>query len=205
MTKKKLIQMILSLPILMLLMVGCEINQTKSSSGSGSGSTSQDQPTHGQATINLMERNVFSGANLDPAFMTWLENYCKAGPTHLIMADLELVPDQMSRAGFVGSWAAQLYALATTYAGMFNGPPDDADAAHFWEIQDQIYAWWDRYVQAVVGVMQRAPQTTATIIINDGRDRVGMRLGPATKDHMGSVANRVEIGATVPEELYKRR
>ncbi|MFH0787048.1 MAG: hypothetical protein V2B13_05455 [Pseudomonadota bacterium] len=211
MTKKKLNLLGPFLLLSTLFTIGCgifETNQsTKSGSGSGSSSTvtSQEATPHGQITVNLMEKVPFNGKALDSTFWNNMEAYCKAGPTHLIIGDLELVPNQMSRAGFVGSWAAQLYALATTYAGMFSGPPDDADAAHFWSIQDEIYDWWDRYVQAIIRVMERAPQTTATIITNDGRDRVGFRLGPATYRRMGSVAGRVNIGTTVDESQYKNR
>jgi hypothetical protein len=199
MTKKKLIQLSLSLFSLLLLMVvfGCEVNQTKSNGGSGSnsGTTPPEQPAHGQVTINLMEQNLFTGTNLNSTYWSNLEAYCKAGPTLLIIADLNLVPGQMTRSGFRGRVAAQLYGLATSYAGLDWYPREgDDDAYLVWEARDEIVAWWSRYVQAVLQVMQKAPQTTAIIIVNDGEDMLGFRLGPATYDNLSSVANRLGMG-----------
>ncbi len=198
MTKRKLRQMSLSLPILMLLLFifGCEINQTKSSSGSSSGSesTSQNQPAHGQDTINLMEKDVFSGEKLNTSYWTQLEGYCKAGPTKLIIADMPLIPDQMSRSGFNGRWGVQMYALASTYAGVDWKPGEVGDLQWFYENKDQLYAWYDRYIMAVLNIMQKAPQTTALIVINDEPDRLGARLGYAIQRNLSSVGNRVELG-----------
>ena len=199
----------------MLFLSGCEYweNLTNSGSGSssgsssnasssaGSGSTPKSEPAHGPATVNLMERSPFNGQGLDPAFWSNLESYCKAGPTHLILTDLEQVPHQMTRAGFPGFWKAQLYALATTYAGM-NWSPSKPELQNLYQQQREINAWWSRYVGAVVQLMQKVPQTTATIIINDGPDRVGFRLGPAMQRDMGSVGGRVQLGSTVHESQY---
>jgi hypothetical protein len=205
MIKKGIKRLVFLLPFLVLFMISCEINQTKSSSGSNanSGPAPQEQPAHGQATVNLMEKSLFSGTNLDSTYWTNLENYCKAGPTLLIIADLNLVPGQMSRSGFQGRPGAQLYGLATSYSGWGWTPANgDDDAYLVWERQDEIVAWWSRYVRAVVQVMQKAPQTTAVIIINDGPDMMGFRLGPATYQEMGVVASRVQMGDTYQ---YKTR
>ncbi len=105
-----------------------------------------------------------------------MEAYCKAGPTQLVLADLHQVPDQMTRAGFHGEWKAQCYALATTYAGR-NWTPV-AETEGLWHQRGELNAWWSRYVGAVVQLMQKAPQTTAVIITNDGSDRVGFQAGP---------------------------
>ena len=108
MTKKKLSWLLLPLFLLMLPATGCQYwdNLTNSGSGSssGSGSTTQaEEPTHGPATVNLMERTPFNGQGLDSAFWSKMEGYCKAGPTQLILADLEAVPNQMTRADSPGS------------------------------------------------------------------------------------------------------
>jgi hypothetical protein len=202
MSKKTLRLLKLSLPLLLLLLLlaGCQSSETKSSggagsgAGSGSGGTSGDQPAHGQATINLMEQNVFSGDNLNTAYWAQLEGYCKAGPTRLIVADMGLVPSQMSRSGFEGRWGVQLYALASTYAGVGWSPGDVAELQWFYENQDRLFAWWDRYINAILGIMQKYPQTTALIVINDEPDRCGARLGYAIQSRLGSVNNRVELG-----------
>ena len=197
MAKKKLIQMSISLSLLTLLLIGCEINQTKSSSGSSSGTVAQDKPAHGQATVSLLEKDIFRGTNLNTTYWTDLEGYCKAGPTQLIIADMNLIPSHMDRAGFPAPENQQYYALASTYAGL-NWSPGDATSQALWDAQDQMYAWWNRYIQKVVEIMQKAPQTTAIIIVNDGTDRLGARLGPAIYDHMGSVANRLQMGDIRP-------
>ena len=47
--------------------------------------------------------------------------------------------------------------------------------------------------------MQKAPQTTAVVIANDGFDRLGFRLGPPTYRAMGSVGGRVQMGSIFPD------
>lgn len=196
---KMIKRLVFLLPFLILFMIGCEMSQTKSSSGSSSSSSSgpapQDQPTHGQVTYNILEKSPFSGQQLDSSFWTNLEAYCKAGPTLLIIADMDQIPNQMSRAGFVARWIAQDYALATLYSGVgWTGDPNDPEVQALYDQRDQIEAWWSRYIQRIVQLMQKAPQTTAIIILNDGPDRCGFRLGPATYNNMGSVASRVQLG-----------
>ena len=210
MKKTRLIWLVLSLFLSLLLITGCGLwdNMTNSGSGSGSGSgsssnssTQAEQPAHGQATVNLMEQTPFNGDQLDSAYWAKLEAYCKAGPTHLIIADMNQVTGQMSRAGFGGRWTLQCYALGSTVAGMNWKPkPGDSEGEALLQKRGQIDAWWSRYVQAVVQVMQKAPQTTATIITNDGFDKLGIRLGPGTYRQMGSVQGRVQVGHTDPEQ-----
>jgi hypothetical protein len=209
MIKRRLFTRVYFLSQLMFLMIGCDVmenqwnNLTNSGSGSSSNSssnsrvTSQEVPAHGQVTVSLLERSPFKGKDLDPVFWSNMEAYCKAGPTHLIIADMNLVPVQMSRAGFVARWTAQCYALATTYAGLPWSPGDDAEGQFLYDNRDQMDAWWSRYVQAVVKVMKNAPRTTAVIIVNDSLDRLGFRLGHATYRDMGPVRDRVQIGDTI--------
>jgi hypothetical protein len=210
MQKTKLTWLLLPLLLLMLTSSGCQYwdNWTNSGGGSssstnaGAGSTSQaEQPAHGPATVNLMEQSPFNGRDLDSAYWSKLEGYCKAGPTQLIIADLNAVPGQMGRAGFNGRWGAQLYALASTVAGM-GWSPVDAETVALSNERGQIDSWWGRYIQAVVQVMQKAPQTTAVVIANDGFDRLGFRLGPPTYRAMGSVGGRVQMGSILPESAY---
>ncbi len=216
MQKTKLTWLLFPLFLLMFSSTGCQYwdNLTNSGGGSssstnaatsttaGSGSTSQaEQPAHGPATVNLMEQSPFSGQNIDSAYWIKLEGYCKAGPTQLIIADLNAVPGQMSRAGFNGRWGAQIYALASTVAGM-DWNASDGETQVLSGQRGQIDAWWGRYIQAVVQVMQKAPQTTAVVIANDGFDRLGFRLGPPTYRAMGSVGGRVQMGSIFPESAY---
>jgi hypothetical protein len=199
MTKKKSIQVCLSLFSLVLLLVilGCGSSSSNSSGGSSSGTGSQ--PAHGQATINLMEQNVFNGANLNTAYWTQLEAFCNAGPTQLIIADMALVPDQMSRSGFTGSWGVQMYALSSTYAGVFVSTFGIGELEWFLENQDQVYAWWDRYISAIRNILQKYPQTTVLIIINDEPDKCGARLGLAIQSNLASFGNRVALGDVLYE------
>ena len=101
MTKKKKSWLYLPLLLLMLTATGCQYWDNLTNSGSGSGSSSNaetsstaqtEQPAHGPATVNLMEKSPFNGRDLDPAFWSNMEAYCKAGPTHLILADLHQPP-----------------------------------------------------------------------------------------------------------------
>ena len=150
-----------------------------------------------------MEKSPFNGQNLDAAYWSKLEGYCKAGPTQLIIADLNSVPGQMSRAGFYGRWGAQLYALASTVAGM-NWSPSDGETEVLSGQRGEIGSWWGRYIRAIEQVMQKAPQTTAVVIANDGFDRLGFRLGPPTYRAMGSVGGRVQMGSIFPESAYQK-
>jgi len=145
-------------------------------------------------TVNILEMDPFSGQQLNPTFWKWLEAYCQAGPTQLIIADMPLIPGHFTRSIAPGYWAAQMYALASTYAGVNWSPPDDPDAAYYYTIRDQIYLWWDGYVEAVLKVMQKAPKTTAIIVVNDKPDMCGARLGPAIQDRLSPVGDRVVLG-----------
>jgi hypothetical protein len=183
----------------LILTIGCNSGSSTSSSSGSNTTPSQEVPAHSQATVNLLERSPFKGKDLDPVFWTNMEAYCKAGPTQLIIADMNLVPVQMGRAGFSARWAAQCYALASTYAGYsWSRPTNDEESQMLWDVRDQIDAWWSRYIQKIVEIMQKAPQTTAVIIINDGGDRLGERLGAATLRNMASVRNRVTLGSVIP-------
>jgi hypothetical protein len=207
MIKKNLICLLLPLLLLLLPATGCQYWDNMTNSGSGGSqppnTTSQpEQPSHGPATVNLMEQTPFNGRELDSAYWSKLEGYCKAGPTQLIIADLNAVPGQMGRAGFNGRWGAQLYALASTVAGM-NWSPSDGETQVLSDQRGEIGSWWGRYLQAVIQVMQKTPQTTAVVIANDGFDRLGFRLGPPTYRAMGSVGGRVQMGSIFPESSYR--
>jgi hypothetical protein len=187
----------------LILSTGCDVvqNWTNSGSGSSSGSstkaTSQEVPAHDQATVNLLSRSPFKGKDLDPAFWADMEAYCKGGPTQLIVADMDRIPSQMERAGFSAPENQLYYALASTYAGM-NWSPGDETSRVLSDQRGQIDSWWARYIQAIVQIMQKAPKTTAIVIVNDGPDRLGSRLGYETYKNFSSVQSRVRLGDVIP-------
>jgi hypothetical protein len=201
MAKKKLYQLFFFLFNLMILSTGCDTFNNLTNSGSGSGSNSGSKtssqevttPAHGQATVNLLDRSPFTGRSLDTAFWSNMEAYCKAGPTQLIVADMDKIPYQMERAGFSAPVNQLYYALASTYAG-FNWQPGDATSQVLSDNRGAMDVWWDNYVRAIVQLLQKAPQTTAVVITNDGPDRLGSRLGYETFKNMAAVQSRVRLG-----------
>jgi hypothetical protein len=199
MTKKNLIQLGISLSLLMLFIIGCEVNQTKSNSGSNSGTTTQEQPPHEQVTYSILEKSPFNGRQLNPTFWRDLEAYCKAGPTQLIISDMNLIPQKMEEAGFYGGDTIKWYALSRTVGGADWSPLDNPEAIFLKNLEGEIDAWWSRYIQAIVQIMQKAPKTTAVIIINDAVDHCGRSLGNGTYKQMTAVIDRVSVGNTVPD------
>lgn len=126
MTKKKIIQLMLFLPLLLLILNGCDwlADITGTKSGSSSGTTPPDQPAHGQVTYNILEKSPFSGQQLNTTFWTNLDGYCKAGPTQLIICDLNMIPNQMGQAGFPGRDLAKYYAFSRTVNNAFLWAPN---------------------------------------------------------------------------------
>jgi hypothetical protein len=193
MKNNKSIQLLtLALFILWLGMVGGCGGGSSSNSGGGAGS--QNVESHGQVTINLLEHNVFTGDKLNENFWGWLEAYCKAGPTQLIIADMPLVFEHFNRSIAPGFWQLQAFVLASTYRGVGWGPLGDEESEYYYSIQDQIFNWWDRYIMRIVDIMNKAPQTTVVIIINDFPDACGARLGTAIQERLESFGNRVVLG-----------
>lgn len=211
MVMKKRIPLGYLLTLFMLSLVGCDFfdKQWKDITNSGSSSsnspsntastTSPNVPVHGQATINLLERSLFQGRQLNAATWAELEAYCKAGPTHLIIADMPRILGHMSRAGFEARVTMQYYALSRTIAGANWNPGDDSEGQALFNLRDEMDAWWFRYINAVVQIMQKAPQTTAVIIVNDAEHHCGRSLGSGTARGLTSVSSRVTMGDTVPD------
>lgn len=184
---------------LFYVLIGC------GGGSSGGGSSSLDQPSHDQATVNVLEGNVFVGDQLNKSYFDWLEAYCQAGPTHLIIADMPLVVEHFSRSIAPGFWQSQMFALSSTYRGVGWTLSGDPDADYYWTIQDQIFNWWDKYIMRLVDIMSKAPQTTATIIINDAPDMCGARLGMAIQDRLNGFGNRVTFGDVYWDWVKQRR
>jgi hypothetical protein len=202
MTDNKLRIVKLCLPFLLLLWVLSACGGG-SSSGSGGGAGA-DQPPHGQATINVLEGNVFNGDKLNESYWTWLDGYCKAGPTQLIIADMPRVFDHFNRSIVPGFWQLQAFVLASTYRGVGWSPFGDEESEYYFTIQDQIYNWWDRYVMRVVDIMNKYPQTTVLLVINDFPDACGARLGVAMQERMESFGSRVVLGDVLWDYIKRR-
>lgn len=154
---------------------------------------------HEQATINLLERPIFMGRQLNASAWSDIESFCKAGPTQLIVADTNLIPSQMTQAGFKGRENAQWFALSRTYAGFNWLPGNDGELQALSNERNELGDWWDSYIIKVVEIMVKAPQTTATIIANDALDHCGRQLGNSTYKTMQNVSDRVLVGDTVPD------
>lgn len=211
MVMKKRIPLGHLLTFFILSMMGCDFfdKQWKDITNSGSSSskspsntastTSSSVPAHGQATINLLERSLFQGRQLNAATWSELEAYCKAGPTHLIVSDMDLIPGTMSQAGFNARINMQYYALSRNIAGANWDAKGDPEGQEFLNVRSEMEDWWFRYINAIVQIMQKAPQTTAVIIVNDGHDKCGRSLGYGTSRAMGSVSSRVSMGDTVAD------
>lgn len=202
MTKKMLSQCGLCFLLLIFLISGCDLlfnsSQTKSSSGSNSGTTTPTETTHDQVTYNILAKSPFDGQQLNSTFWSNLETYCKAGPTQLIIVDLDFIPSVMRQAGFPGTDNQLYYATASTYAGLNWSSGDDPESQYLSENRKQIEDMWDRYIQKIVKIMQSATKTTAIIITNDGADRCGSRLGNEIYKNMGAVSDRVQLGDAIP-------
>ena len=147
----------------------------------------------------LLAGSPFAGQKPNPVFWTNLTKQCKAKPHLLIIADMGYVPSQMRRAGFSGRDTALWYSLSRTYIGANWSPEEDPQMMALSKIRGQIHDWWSRYVQEVQKVMLAAPGTTAVIVTNDGKDRLGDSLGRATYKNLRLPSSRVSLGNTLPE------
>lgn len=148
---------------------------------------------------SLLAGAPFSGQKPNPAFWTNLTKKCKEKPHLLIIADMGYVPAHMRRAGFPGRDTALWYSLSRTYIGANWSPEEDQQMVVLSKMRDQIHDWWSRYVQEVQKVMLAAPMTTAVIVANDGKDRLGDSLGRATYRNLRLPSSRLSLGNTLPE------
>lgn len=121
-------------------------------------------------------------------------------PDHIIIADLQRLPDIMTQAGFVGRWTAQCYALANSYAGVeWDLTGADQEVLDLYVQREAIDKWFEeKYIQPVEAQLKKWPDLTATIIINDGHDRLGFRLGDAIWKRLEGFRERLTMG-----EIYK--
>ena len=129
-------------------------------------------------------------------------------PEHIIVADLDTIPNRMRDAGIQHSndnalWFALAFVFAFGPDGMM---PDDGAGSmvpiNNYPTRKRIEDWWNGEVQKVIDKLKANPKSTATIIVNDGRDRCGFRLGPATIDRFAGLSNVIEMGTIFPESEY---
>lgn len=157
---------------------------------------------HGPVEVNALKSTPgpWKGRSIDPSFAITLEANAKAGPVRLILADMDVVPDRMTEAGFVGREPAQYYALSRSYADFAWVPGGDGDLQTLSEQRDEISAWWQAYIDQVIAVMRRQPSLTVLVILNDGHDRTGGTLGLASRRAFpAELQDRVELGDIVPD------
>ncbi len=122
-----------------------------------------------------------------------------------IVEDMETVPERLRASGFQGSDNALYYALAFVAAfGPGGSMPDDGagSLAVLNSQQAEIEKWFDGEINKAGDFLKANPQSTATAIKNDGRDRCGFRLGPAILDRLKDFEGRVQIGSIVPDSEY---
>jgi len=124
-------------------------------------------------------------------------------PEYIVVADLNTIPDRMTAAGFPGSENAQYYVLAHVAAfGPGASIPDHPELTVLSGQRAGIEVWWDAYMAAIRAKMKANSLATAIVIVNDGPDRCGFRLGPPTMSQLSEFGDRVQLGTIVPESEY---
>lgn len=129
----------------------------------------------------------------------------------LVIADMDLIPERMRRAGFQGSDGAMWYGLAHIMA---YGPdavmPDDGAGSMRWLNAHRLDVcnWFTGELTLVQRSLQGNLSLTAIAIANDGPteqhpgERLGFRLGPAIMERMKEFGDRVQLGTVVTESEY---
>jgi hypothetical protein len=124
---------------------------------------------------------------------------------NVITLDLNTLPGSMRAAGWQGRDNALYYAMGSIY---LHGPgPElptggDGDLTFLSDNRAGIYKWFDAEVAKVKSTMMTYPAYTVVAVTNDGRDRLGSRLGPAIADRLKEFGGRVTTGYMMPESEY---
>jgi len=126
---------------------------------------------------------------------------------NIVVADMNLIPDRMRKAGFGGRDGALYYALAIIYGGGDScAPPSDGETAVLFQRRDEIYKWWDDELEKVAKQLRANINLTAKIIENDGKptgaERLGCRLVRPTMERLAEFGDRIQAGDVFPEEGY---
>lgn len=170
--------------------------------GFGNGGTPAAVPgdaPHGPETLNLLAGAApwvpGSLTRVDPAWADRVARVCRAGPTTLVIADMDAVPAAMRAAGFRGRDTALWYTLSRSYAEWpWRFDPADADA-HLSGQRPQLRDFWGHYLAAVAAAMQAAPATRALLLQHDGHDKCGDVLAEySLRNELRAVTGRVERG-----------
>jgi len=160
-------------------------------------------PTHGYVTRDVLVETspwLSGGTSINPAFVSELDAYAAAGPVHLILSNMSMIPDRMRESGFAGRDNCLWYALSRTMSGSNWIPGSDGELQVLYQQTDAMVAWWHNYLNAVIGVMQTRADVTVTIITEDALDRGGRSLGNASLAVFpAGLQGRVSLGDTVPD------
>ena len=126
---------------------------------------------------------------------------------NIITLDLNTLPTSMRKAGWQGRDNALYYAMGSIYLhGPGPGLPvpsgGDAELAKLSDQRAEIYRWFEAETMKVKSTMMTYPAYTVVAVTNDGRDRVGSRLGPAIADRLKEFGSRVTTGYMMSESEY---
>jgi hypothetical protein len=124
--------------------------------------------------------------------------------THIYIADMDLIPQRMrDEGGIVGRDGILWYGLACSCRG--NRGWSNLDNAEIHAIYDQeaaIQVWYDKWMADIEYRFQNEPGLRGTVLLNDGKDRIGCTLGPAIMERLSKYSDRLEMGILVPESEY---
>jgi hypothetical protein len=156
---------------------------------------------HGPVSRDVLAETppwVPGSREVSPAFIAELDAYAKAGPVHLLISNMRYIPEKLRQADFQGSDNCLYFVLSRTIAG-FDWAPS-AESQRLYDQRPEMTKWWSDYINAVIGVMQKRPDLTVTLIANDGYDVCGRSLGRGTYDLFPpELLGRVAMGETVPD------
>ena len=127
-----------------------------------------------------------------------------SNPEHIYIADMDAIPQRMrDEGGIVGRDGILWYGLACSCRGNrgWSGL-DDPEIKAVYDQEENIWTWYDAWMKKIEYRFQTEPGLTGTILLNDGKDKVGCTLGPAIMDRLSKYANRLEMGHLVPESEY---
>ena len=124
----------------------------------------------------------------------------------IIVLDLDKQPQEMRDAGIPGRDTALWYvANCKLYPG-WDWPESeamsDSDGVVLWGKQAEVIKWLDDRVIGVVKRLNQNSLATAIIIVNDGPDKCGNRVGKAITEKMIELKapmDRVNMGIILPE------
>jgi hypothetical protein len=136
--------------------------------------------------------------DINPQFVSELDAFAEAGPVHLIVSNMSYIPERMRASGFEGNDTVLWYVLSRTVVGADWQP--GPGSYELYNQRDVITKWWNDYINAVLALMQKHPDMTVTLIINDGYDICGGQLSIATMRMVPpELLPRFDVGSPVPD------